>query len=58
MEMEAGTRPKTYFDSKTRRIRRASSQITRLCRFEQDSEKFVDIENIKIQKYKPLLNPK
>lgn len=40
--MVVGTRPKTYFDSETRMVRRASSQISRLCRFEQDPEKFTE----------------
>ena len=37
MEMD---RIKTYPDSETRRIRRISSQITYLCRFERDAEAF------------------
>ena len=33
-------RVKTYPDSETRRVRRASSQITYLCRFEQNALAF------------------
>ena len=40
--MEAGTRPKMYFDSETRRIRRASHKITTLCKFEANSDKFTE----------------
>ena len=35
-------RIKTHFDSETRRIKRASSKISTLCRFEQDPLKFVN----------------
>ena len=35
-------RIKTHFDSESRRIRRASSRVTTLCRFEQDPLKFVN----------------
>jgi len=35
-------RIKAHFDSETRRIRKASSKISTLCRFEQDPLKFTD----------------